>query len=100
MINHIVMWTIADKYEELTKREIAEKIKIMIEKLPKHIPQLRKIEVGINFNNSDASGDVVLYSEFDSVEDLEIYQEHPEHKKVAAFISNVRISRMVVDYKK
>jgi hypothetical protein len=100
MINHIVMWTITDKYEKLTKHEIVEKIKIMIENLPKHIPQLRKVEVGINFNNSDAAGDVVLYSEFDSVEDLEIYQEHPEHKKVAAFISNVRISRMVVDYKK
>ncbi len=100
MINHIVMWTISDKYENLTKREIAEKIKTMIENLPKHIPQIRKIEVGINLNKSDAAGDVVLYSEFDTFEDLEIYQENPEHKKVAAFISNVRISRMVVDYKK
>lgn len=93
------MWAIVDEYEKMIKQEIAENIKSMIENLPKQIPQIRKIEVGINFNKSDVAGDVVLYSEFDTAEDLEIYQGHPEHKKVADFISNVRISRMVVDYK-
>ena len=37
-------------------------------------------------------------SEFDTFEDIDIYQEHPEHKKVAAYIGKVRISRAAVDY--
>jgi hypothetical protein len=41
---------------------------------------------------------VALYSEFDNEKDLEIYQKHPEHLKVAEFIAKVRERRAVVDY--
>jgi hypothetical protein len=39
-----------------------------------------------------------LYSAFESKQDLEIYQQHPEHQKVGAFIAKVRTGRAVVDY--
>jgi len=41
---------------------------------------------------------VVLYSEFRSQKDLEAYQRHPEHIRVAEFIEKVREERRVVDY--
>ena len=55
--------------------------------------------MGINYPNAPKTNyDLALYSEFDTFEDVDIYQEHPEHKKVAAYIGKVRISRAAVDY--
>lgn len=63
------------------------------------IPQIRHIEVSINFVESDAAYDVALCSEFDREKDLAIYRKHPEHLEVADFVGKVRESRVVVDYK-
>lgn len=98
MIKHIVMWKLSPLSEQKTKKENAEKIKVMLENLRQYIPQINKIEVGINFNESDAAYDVVLYSEFASADDLQIYQKHPEHIKVAEFIAKVKTDRVVADY--
>ncbi len=98
MIKHIVMWKLNPFFEQKTKKENAEKIKMMLENLRQYIPQIKKIEVGINFNVSDAAYDVVLYSEFTAINDLQIYQQHPEHVKVAEFISKVKTDRVVADY--
>lgn len=98
MIKHIVMWKLAPEALGQSRKVNALKIKEMIEALRNVIPQLVKVEVGINFNDSEAAYDVVLYSEFNSQKDLNLYQEHPEHKKVADFIAKVRTQRVVVDY--
>ncbi|MGH7885551.1 MAG: Dabb family protein [Thermodesulfobacteriota bacterium] len=98
MIKHIVMWKLIDLYEGLGKQQIEKKLKNDLESLKSKIPQIKAIEAGINFNASEASYDLVLYSEFESKEDLSIYQKHPEHLKVAEFVSGVRTERCVVDY--
>jgi Stress responsive A/B Barrel Domain len=49
-------------------------------------------------NTSKTDFDIALYSEFESYADLDIYQEHPEHLKVASFIGKVRTARAAVDY--
>ena len=55
--------------------------------------------MGINYPNAPKTNyDIALYSEFDNFEAIDIYQEHPEHKKVASYIGKVRISRAAVDY--
>lgn len=98
MIKHIVMWKLVESFEGQKKAEIAGKIKQMIEGLRQTIPQIVEVEVGVNFNESDASYDVSLYSVFKSKQDLDIYQNHPEHQKVASFIAKVRVQRVVCDY--
>lgn len=98
MIKHIVMWQLADEHEGKSKYENALMIKNGLEALKATIPEIVEIEVGIDFLKSDQSYDVVLYSAFASKEDLDIYQNHPEHKKIGAFIGKVRTSRVVVDY--
>jgi hypothetical protein len=52
----------------------------------------------INSIKSAQSYDIVLYSKFNSIDDLNEYQTHPEHVKVSKFIGNVREERVVVDY--
>ncbi len=98
MIKHIVMWKLVDYYQGKNKSEIAETIRDNIKALKDVIPQLKEIEVGINFNSSEAAFDLCLYSVFDSRKDLEIYQRHPQHLKVAEFISKVNTKRVVCDY--
>jgi len=96
-VKHIVMWKLRDFAEGKTKEENFKFIKESLENLPGLIPEIKFIEVGRNLN-ADSPFDAVLYSEFDSPEDLEIYQNHPEHKKISAYVSKVRDERIVGDY--
>ncbi len=91
MIKHIVMWKLRDKAD-------AAHIKQCLEALDGKIPGLIKIEVGIDFLESEQSADVVLYSELESREALEIYQQHPEHQAVVPIVKAAAIARTVVDY--
>ncbi len=91
MIKHIVMWTLNDKAD-------APKVKTMLEALENKIPGIIDIEVGIDFNGSDAAADVVLYSTFASINDLNSYQQHPEHQAVIPLMQEMTISRKVTDY--
>jgi hypothetical protein len=100
MIKHIVMWKLKDFAEGSTKAENARKMKELLEGLKDSIKGIRRIEVGLNINTSNAIDpfDIVLCAEFDSMEDLNVYQHHPEHMKVGDFIGKVRLERKVVVY--
>ena len=76
----------------------AEEIKRRLSALPAIIPEIRALEIGININPSENACDAVLISEFDTLETLKIYREHPEHKKVSQFVKTVRDDRSVVDF--
>ena len=79
-------------------RDRNNRIKQLLERLKHRIKEIRSIEVGINTNDSPDAFDIVLYSEFDNINDLNAYQNHPEHLKVGEFVSKVRLERKVVDY--
>lgn len=96
MVRHIVMWRMADLPD---KAKRASDIKENLELLKGKINELVDIEVGINFENSQYSSDVVLVSTFKTVEDLNSYQIHPAHKAVgAAYVKPYVAERRVVDY--
>ncbi|MFA5308971.1 MAG: Dabb family protein [Dehalococcoidales bacterium] len=98
MIKHIVMWTLQDFAENATRQENALKIKRLLEGLKGKAGNVRSLEVGVNINGSAAAYDIVLCAEFDSIQDLNAYQKHPEHLRVGEFIGKVRLDRKVVDY--
>lgn len=98
MLKHIVMWKLKEFAEGNAKSENANIIKRDLENLKDKINQLKFIEVGIDINKSAQAYDIVLYSEFENTEDLNIYQNHPEHLKIAKFIGNAKEERVVVDY--
>lgn len=97
MIKHIVMWTlknIAGEERYLT----ANKVKDALESLNGKIPGLKLTEVGIDFSNKEAPYDIVLYSELEDKNALEVYRKHPEHLKVAEYVASVVDKRSSVDY--
>ena len=98
MVKHIVMWKIKET-NGLTKEQTAQRIKEALEGLNGKIEGLRHLEVGIDFLQSDASYDVVLYSELEDKAALEYYQAHPLHVKVATeIVKPAATSRVVSDY--
>ncbi len=99
MIKHIVFFALSDQAEGKTKLENASYIKQELENLSKFIPEIQKIEVGINIPNAPKTDfDIALYSEFESFDALNNYQIHPMHLKVAAYITKVKTNRAAVDY--
>lgn len=99
MIKHIVMWKLKDSAEGNSKAVNAQLIKDKLESLKGVIKEIKFMEVGINAENSEAGNyDVLLISEFESFETLEIYQKHPLHKHVGEFVAKVRETRACVDF--
>lgn len=98
MIKHIVQWRLKEDSEGKSKAINAQKAKQMLEALNGKVPGLIKLEVGIDFSRTESSSNMVLYSEFETVEALENYQYHPEHHAVKPFIGAIRTERRVIDY--
>ena len=96
MIKHIVIWKMADMPD---KDKRARDIKTNLEALKGKIDYIKDIRVGLNFNESDSASDVVLETVFETREELNAYQEHPDHKAAGAnYVRPYVKERRVVDY--
>ena len=98
MLNHIVMWRFKEEAAGKTKAENMARFKSMLENLTGKIEEIIHLEVGINLIDSETASDLVLNSQFKSVNDLNTYNNHPEHQKVLAFGKEVIAERRAVDY--
>ena len=98
MVKHIVMWKFKDSAEGKTKEENMAFVKDSLYALVGVIDEIKKMEIGIDITHSDMSMDLVLLTEFETVEAMKAYAVHPEHVKVAAYIKKVTESRVVLDY--
>jgi len=102
MIRHVVTWKLKDKAEGSPKEKNAEKMKLILEGLKINIDEIKNVEVGININDEDDSGDawdVVLISDFETELDYTMYTRNAHYKKAIKFINAVIEERRFVDYK-
>ena len=98
MVKHIVMWNVVESHEGMGRQELLGEIKKRIEAMKGVVPQIMEIEVGIDFNGSDAAFDIALYSVFEDRAALDAYQVHPAHEEVKKFVGAVTTARAVADY--
>jgi hypothetical protein len=97
MIKHIVMIRVkGDNPDEKSKN--AERMRAAIDGLMGKVPELISMETGLNVNIKPMAYDLVLTSVFNSLEDLESYRVHPEHKKVLELLYELKEETAVVDY--
>ncbi len=94
MVKHIVTFKVKDE----NKQNNLLKAKELIESLKDKISEIIHIEVGIDFGLDANPSDFIIYSEFKTKADLEIYTKHLEHIKVVKFIKTIASERRVVDY--
>lgn len=97
MITHVVLFKLKPVSLQ-EKAEILKELKIKLEALNDVIDELVSIEVGINHPLFSGNCDLALIARFDSIENLDIYQNHPEHRKVLARIREVIETRSAVDF--
>lgn len=98
MIKHIVLLKFKESAHGNTKAVNMRLFKEKIEALRTVIPGIHRLEVGIDFSQTEQSSDVALFSEFESRAALDAYQAHPAHQAVLPFISEARTERRLVDY--
>ena len=98
MIKHIVFWKFKDEAQGHTKSENLEIMRAGLYALKDIRPEIRSIELGFDVLGSDMSYDAALVMEFDSLDDLRKFKEHPEHVKVSNYCKLVRTDRASVDY--
>jgi len=99
MIRHIVLLDFVKEFEGVTAIENAVKARDLAKELVNKIDVLKNIEVGVNEADADSTNYTFsLVCDFDSLEDLQIYQQHPEHLKLSSFFSKITIGRVCVDY--
>ena len=98
MFKHIVLWKLQDTANGKSRQENARLIKERFEELANMIDGLNHLEVGIDLLHTDASADVVLYTEFVSRTDYDAYDRHPAHKALSSSITELRDERRVIDY--
>lgn len=97
MIKHVVMVRLKEKDPHI-KLNQTKNLKEAIDGLMGRIPELKSMEVGLNLNTKASAYDLVLISEFESLESLDAYRVHPEHKKVLELLYEVMEQTAVVDY--
>ncbi|MBM7563841.1 Dabb family protein [Paenibacillus sacheonensis] len=93
MITHIVLFKLKDGSPE----SVAQTVQVL-KNMEGKIEELRSIEVGTDVIHSERSYHIALVTRFDSLDGLNAYQIHPEHKKVIAHMSEVREASVSVDY--
>lgn len=97
MIRHVVMWKFKSEAEGKTREENMEIVKNSLYALLPVISELKRMEIGFDITHSDMSMDLMLLTEFDSVEDMKAYAQHPEHLKVSTYVQKVIETRLVLD---
>ena len=97
MINHVVLFKLKD-YPSDEKAKVLAEIKSLLEGLSDKIPEVKFIEVGLNYEVDAKSHDICLLSHFETIEALDKYRVHPEHLKVVERIGETTVSRAAVDY--
>lgn len=92
MVKHIVMYRLKDGVD---KSATVERISALLEPLVGKIPGLLWLEVNETFQGDV---DYVLYSEFESVQSLELYRSSSLHQEAKAQFEDCIASRFCGDY--
>ncbi len=99
MIRHAVIWKFKETADGFDRRTNMERVKGELEALPRRMPGIRRLEVGLNDLENGTNYDLILIVDFDDYDALNAYLKHPEHLKVADLVTKVRENRVAVDYK-
>lgn len=94
MIKHVVMFKLKDDNPPDAKETMRTKLM----ELPPAIDVIREFEVGVNIGASSKPYDLVVYSVFDSLDDVALFRKHPKHVEVVDAIRPLIDVSGTVDY--
>ena len=92
---HLVIWKLTEKSRA---PRVVEEAKNVLEELRRNSPGLLKIELASTVGEDETSGDLVLYSEFSSMDAYQQYDRSSAHLQLKKIIGPHRQHRMGADY--
>jgi len=93
------MWKLREFPSREDKLKTARNLRQKLLEMKKSIKQIKTIEVGINAEKASASNyDVILITQFASMEDLQGYKTHPAHQELVDYLQTIRELRSAIDY--
>lgn len=99
MVKHVILWQLKDEFSETEKSEILKNAKVNLEGLLGKVEGLLEIKLQTE-RLASSNADMMLYSEFVSLDALKGYQTHPDHVFVADnFIRPFTKARLCLDFK-
>lgn len=94
MIKHVVCYKLKERTEKAKQA-----VKAMFLSMEDKIPEIKELQVGLDFLNSERSYDVILEIVFETREAMNSYQKHPYHvSTVKPFMASARETSVSVDY--
>ena len=92
------MWKFKEEAEGRTKLQNMELVRDRLYALVPLIPEIKKMEIGFDFSQTPMSYDMMLYTEFETKEALDVYAVDSEHEKVKKIVAATTEARGVLDY--
>jgi hypothetical protein len=80
------------------KAKAVDAVRSELLSMKEKIAVIRDFEVGVNLTDNASAFDLVINSTFDSREDLEAYQVHPDHQAFILFNKAHSEKKVLVDY--
>lgn len=96
MVTHIVMWNLKDEAEGGSREQNAAIMKERLEALGGKIPGLLSLKV--NRGVMPGGYDLCLLGQYESLDALKGYRDHPLHKEVQQFVHKVIAERVSCDF--
>jgi len=93
MVKHVVMFKLKEKNQKNLDFAVST-----LSNLEGKIETLRFVEIGLDFQNSDRSYDIVLTTHFEDKAGFDAYKGHPNHLPVIDEMRKLCSSSVVVDY--
>jgi len=95
-IRHIVAWKLAAADADQRAVDVAG-ITTRLLALEGVVPSIRAISAGADVLGGE-NWDVAIVADFDDVEGLREYIDHPAHQEVVTYVRSVVSSRVAVDF--
>lgn len=97
MIRHIVVWQLKSEDPAQKQADIAY-VTEQLEGLNGRVPTLKTLRVHADVARTDGNWDVGLVADYESHDDLDAYQVHPDHEAVVANIKSLFAARASLDF--
>ncbi|GLI54815.1 hypothetical protein PM10SUCC1_03300 [Propionigenium maris DSM 9537] len=94
MILHLVFFKFKDEDKEANMKKMKRDLEAL------EMDEILKLEVGVNYNESERAWDLSLITEFEDQAALDAYQNYPPHVAIKEFAARVCAESAVVDYEK
>ena len=78
MLRHVVFFNWKEETSEAAKKTVEDGLN----RLPAVIPEILRYEIGRDAGLAEDNFDFALVADFDSQDDYEAYQGHPEHVRL------------------